>query len=355
MRCHSRIRTDTQGMALSAAAPTGLGPPDLVAAYGLPSSGAHGKTVAIVDAYDNPNAEADLAVYRAQYGLPPCTTANGCFRKVNQLGQPGPYPIPDQGWSGEISLDVDMVSAVCPDCKILLVEANEPSTDALGAAVNMAVQLGASAVSNSYGGPEDASIVDADELYFHHPGVTITVSAGDTGTGAAYPATGKYVTAVGGTTLARSTQNSRGWVESAWGKGFFSKYLGGTGSGCSKFISKPSFETDTKCANRMESDVSAVADPATGPAVYDTYGYGGWLTVGGTSASAPIIAGIYTLTGHAGAEANFSYTNPGAFFDVTSGSNGWFCHASYFCNGKVGYDGPTGNGTPNGPALLALP
>src|SRR6267142_5666923 len=153
-RCHAQVRVDANGITPNALTPSGYFPADLASAYNLPASGGAGLTVAIVDAHDDPNAESDLAVYRSQFGLPPCTTANGCFKKVNQSGATSPLPTPDVGWAQEISLDLDMVSAACPQCKILLVEANSTSITDLGAAVNTAAAMGAVAISNSYGGPE---------------------------------------------------------------------------------------------------------------------------------------------------------------------------------------------------------
>jgi hypothetical protein len=340
MACLSLVRTDVQprkGLQPQVA-PSGLGAADLKSAYALPSGGS-GQTVAIIDAYDDPNAESDLATYRSQYGLPACTTANGCFKKVNENGGSS-LPSPDSGWAEEISLDLDMVSAVCPSCKILLVEASQPTMDDLGTAVNTAVALGAKFVSNSYGGSEDSSDPSSDSAYFNHPGVAITVSSGDDGYGVEYPAASRYVTAVGGTSLSRAS-NTRGWSETAWS---------GAGSGCSAYDTKPTWQTDTGCSRRTVADVSAVADPNTGLAVYDTYGVGGWVVVGGTSASAPIIAGVYALAGAPAAgsyPASFPYAHTGALNDVTSGSNG-SCSPSYLCRAAAGYDGPTGLGTPNG-------
>ncbi|SHI17082.1 S53 family peptidase [Streptomyces sp. 3214.6] len=332
--------------------PTGYGPSDLQSAYGLTdaaSSGGSGKTIAIVDAYDDPNAESDLATYRDYYGLPACTTSNGCFKKVSQTGSTTSLPTANSGWAGEISLDLDMASAVCPNCKILLVEAKSSSMANLGTAVNRAVTLGAKYVSNSYGGSESSSDTSYDSSYFNHPGVAITVSAGDEAYGAEYPAASKYVTAVGGTKLSAAS-NSRGWTESVWK----TSSTEGTGSGCSSYDAKPTWQTDTGCSKRMISDVSAVADPATGVSVYDTYGADGtgWNTYGGTSASAPIIASVYALAGTPGSSdypASYPYAAAGtsALNDVTSGNNGT-CATSYFCTAKSGYDGPTGWGTPEG-------
>lgn len=280
----------------AAASPTGYGPSDLQDAYGLAdaaSSNGSGETIAIVDAYDDPNAAADLAKYRSYYGLPACTVASGCFKKVSQTGSTTSLPSADSGWAEEESLDLDMASAVCPNCKILLVEATSASMTNLGKAVNEAVTLGAKFVSNSYGGSESSSDTSYDTSYFKHAGVAITVSAGDEGYGAEYPAASRYVTSVGGTALSTSS-NSRGWTEKVWN----TSSTEGTGSGCSAYDAKPTWQTDTGCAKRTVSDVSAVADPATGVSVYDSYGVtAGWYTFGGTSASSPIIAAVYALAG----------------------------------------------------------
>ena len=327
------------GSVRPAATPSGYGPADLHSAYVLPTTGGSGATVAIVDAYDDPNAESNLATYRSQFGLPACTTANGCFRKVGQNG--GGPPGPDAGWAEEISLDLDMVSAICPQCHILLVEATSPTMANLGTSVNTAVALGAKFVSNSYGGGESSADTSYDSSYFNHPGVAITVSAGDAGYGVEYPAASRYVTAIGGTTLTRAPGTPRGWTESAWP---------GTGSGCSRYDAKPTWQHDTGCSRRTVADVSAVADPATGVAVYDTYGGDpGWEVFGGTSVAAPIIAAVYALAGVPSAgsyPSSFPYAHPTALFDVVTGSNG-SC-GTYLCNAGPGYDGPTGLGTPNG-------
>jgi subtilase family serine protease len=336
--CMAVRQTDTKPKLAANALPGGYGPADLQSAYNLPAGGS-GQTVAIVDAFDDPNAEADLATYRSTYGLPACTSADGCFRKVNQNGSSSPLPAPDAGWAGEISLDVDMVSAACPSCHILLVESDQPTIDDLGTAVNTAVSMGAIAVSNSYGGSEDGSENSYDSQYYSHPGVAITASTGDSGFGASYPATGAGVTAVGGTSLAQDG-SARGWSESAWS---------GAGSGCSQDVGKPGFQSgiSTDCSNRAEGDVSAVADPQTGVAVYDTYQSSGWNVFGGTSASSPIVASVYALAGSPGQTANGDpYANTGALNDVTSGSNGG-CGAP-LCDAGPGWDGPTGLGTPNG-------
>ncbi|MDX3456670.1 putative Ig domain-containing protein [Streptomyces sp. ME02-8801-2C] len=346
--CFAQRRTDIKQRlagAAAAAAPSGLSPANLHSAYNLPSTGGSGLTVAVVDAYNDPNAEADLGTYRSQFGLSACTKANGCFKQVSQTGSTTSLPTNDTGWAGEEALDLDMVSAVCPNCNIILVEANSANDTDLGIAENEAVTLGAKFVSNSWGGDEASSQTSEDTSYFKHPGVAITVSAGDSAYGAEYPATSQYVTAVGGTALSTSS-NSRGWTESVWK----TSSTEGTGSGCSAYDPKPAWQTDTGCSKRMEADVSAVADPATGVAVYDTYGGSGWAVYGGTSASAPIIAGVYALAGTPGSSdypAKYPYSHTSNLYDVTSGNNG-SCSTSYFCTATTGYDGPTGWGTPNG-------
>ncbi|MER6204435.1 putative Ig domain-containing protein [Streptomyces sp. NPDC001642] len=353
--CFAQRRTDIKQQLAAAvhsdaaAAVSGLSPANLHSAYALPSTGGSGLTVAVVDAYNDPNAESDLATYRSNFGLSACTKANGCFKQVSQTGSTTSLPTNDSGWAGEEALDIDMVSAVCPNCNIILVEANSATDANLGTAENEAVTLGAKFVSNSWGGSESSSQTSEDTSYFKHPGVAITVSSGDEAYGAEYPATSQYVTAVGGTALSTSS-NSRGWTESVW-KTSSSE---GTGSGCSAYDPKPTWQTDTGCSKRMEADVSAVADPATGVAVYDTYGGSGWAVYGGTSASSPIIAGVYALAGTPGSSdypAKYPYSHTGNLYDVTSGNNG-SCSPSYFCTAGTGYDGPTGWGTPDGTAAF---
>ena len=337
--CYALLAALSSNRAGANSTPSGYSPSDLQSAYNLPSSTAgSGQTVAIVDAYDDPNAESDLSVYRSQYGLPACTTANGCFRKVNQNGGTR-YPRASTGWAEEISLDLDMVSAICPNCHILLVEANNNSLTNLGTAVNEAATLGANAISNSYGGGESSSDTTYDSTYYNHPGHAITASSGDNGYGVEYPAASQYVTAVGGTTLNKAN-NSRGWSETAWS---------GAGSGCSAYDPKPGWQNDSGCSKRTVADVSAVADPNTGVAVYDSYNQPGWLVFGGTSVASPIIASVYALAGNAGSVnyGSYPYSHTGNLNDVTSGSNG-SCGGSYLCTAGPGYDGPTGNGTPNG-------
>jgi subtilase family serine protease len=341
VRCNALVRMPAAGVSPNAATPSGLFPADLVSAYKLPSATAgSGQTIAIVDAFDDPTAEADLGVYRSQFGLPACTTANGCFRKVNQNGGTAP-PAVDGGWAQEISLDVDMVSAICPNCHILLVEASSASFANLGAAVNRAATMGAKAISNSYGGSDSSDATNGS--FYNHPGIAVTASSGDGGFGVEYPASSRFVTAVGGTTLTRNS-TTRGWGETAWS---------GAGSGCSRFNTQLSGQTTTVtgCARRAVADVSAVANPSTGVAVYDSTAFQGlsrWLVFGGTSVSSPIIASVFGLAGNASSTTNnFPYAHTGSLFDVTSGSNG-SCSPSQLCTARAGWDGPTGLGTPNG-------
>jgi subtilase family serine protease len=271
----------------------GYHPADLQSAYGLPA-GNPGGTVAVVDAFDDPTAELDLAVYRAAFGLPPCTSANGCFRKLNGRGQPAPLPAPSLNWSQETALDLAMVSAGCPRCAIVLVEADSSSLDDLGGGVDAAAALGPLAISNSYYAAEWAG-EQAEDAHYRHPGIAITASSGDHGR-ASYPAASPYVTAVGGTTL------SRGWSETPWAY---------AGRGCSAYVSAPAWQTGDPCATRSAVDVAAVADPATGVAFFSTAG-GGWLVAGGTSVGAPLVAAAYALSGNP-AGPGFSYAHASAF------------------------------------------
>ena len=321
-------------------------PAFLQSAYDAPSAtNGDGQTVAVVDAYDAPNVAADLAVYRTRFGLAACTVASGCFRKVDQNGGTA-YPVPNASWARETTLDVQMVSALCPRCDILLVEANSNSLSDLGTAVNRAVAMGADVVSNSYGASEFGSETFADH-YFDHPGVAIVASSGDDGYGVSYPAASPHVVAVGGTSLHQATATgTRDATETVWS---------GAGSGCSAYEPKPAWQTDTGCAGRSVADVSAVADPSTGVWVYNSAD-GGWEVFGGTSVAAPVVGALYALAGNAPSTVDMSslpYATPNAFNDVVSGSNG-ACGGTYLCTGVAGYDGPTGWGTPNGAAGLAL-
>ncbi len=402
--CKSLVVVDAAGKPKQTSEPTGYTAVQLRGAYGLEaaaSSRGSDMTVAIVDAYDDPNAEVDVNAYRTQSNIALLNSAGGpTFTKVGQDGSSS-LPSPNASWAQEISLDLDMVSAICPNCSIVLVEANSASYSDLAAAVNTAARLGAAAISNSYGGPEiDPSAASEIAAAYDHDGVAITASSGDSGYGVSSPASFATVTAVGGTTLQVNSDNSRG-LETAWS---------GAGSGCSAYSPRPDGQTGLiadsgVCANRVVADVSAVADPMTGVAVYDTYGLGrnaGWLTFGGTSVGAPIIAAIYALAGdnaagpaglyaYATNTVDGSYSGVG-FNDVTTGSNG-SCPAdttnstagalrgaagaaagpvaarsgksgkpgggpsrggstplpnTYLCAAGTGFDGPTGLGSPNG-------
>jgi subtilase family serine protease len=330
--------TDAAGAPLVTAVPAGYGPGDLRSAYGLTalsSTAGSGQTLAIVDAYDDPNAEADLAVYRSQYGLPACTHANGCFTKVNQRGTSAP-PQANTSWAQEISLDLDMASAICPGCHILLVEANSERTSDLGVAVDRAATLGATQISNSYGADEYPGEI-FDEAHYDHPGVAITASSGDSGYGVQFPAASRFVTAVGGTSLVRDAGAPRGFTESAWS---------GAGSGCSAYVAKPTWQTDPGCDGRSVADVSAIADPQTGVAVYDSVdnaGSSGWMVFGGTSVSAPVVAAYDALLGSSAASTSYFYAHLSSYMDVIAGANGT-CDITYLCAARPGYDGPTGLG-----------
>ena len=323
--------------------PSGLTPADIRSAYDLPATGGAHRTVAVVDAFDDPNAEADLAAYRSTFGLPPCTVANGCFRKADETGG-GHFPAPDAGWSQEIALDLDMVSAACPSCDILLVEANGDDMPSLGAAENTAAGApGVVAVSDSFGSSEDPNELGWDAAYFTHPGIALVAASGDNGLGADYPASSPLVTAVGGTSLTPAPGTPRGWAETSWMH---------SGSGCSNYEPKPAWQTDGGCSNRMVADVAAVADPTTGVAVYDSFQQSQpWAVAGGTSAAAPIVASIYALAGNTRGltGASRAYADPSALTNITSGpSNTLLCLAGYPCRPVPGYNGPTGLGTPWG-------
>ncbi len=297
----------------------GLHPDDLTSVYALTSPRAGG-TVAIVDAYDDAAAEADLAVYRGAFGLAPCTTSNGCFTKLNQRGEAGPYPAPNSGWAQETSLDVEMVSAICPSCKIILIEADSALIDDLGASVDAAARLQPDAISNSYYAPEWASEQD-EEIHYGHPGIAITVSSGDLGR-TSYPAASPSVTAVGGTSLVR---NAQGWQESTWRYG---------GHGCSAYLRKPDWQRLSTCHMRSAVDLAAVADPQTGVSMFAAQS-GGWLVAGGTSVGAPLVAAAYALSGNPQGPA-YSYRHLSGFRPLSASL----------------YDPSTGLGSPQGLAGL---
>ncbi len=338
----------------------GWAPKELREAYGIPEAGGSGQTVAIVDAWDDPHANADLKTYREKYKLnPACTEENKCFKKVNQKGEAGNYPKPESKaeeelqskWDVEISLDVDMVSAVCPECHILLVEANSEELGNLYAAEKEAAEpaLGATEISNSWYGQENAEET-SDDTYFNHPAIPITAAAGDygydkcfEGAGLCYPAASRYVISVGGTQLKKAEKTAerpRGWEETVWDD---------SGGGCSAYESKRTWQTDWGCSKRTDNDVAAVASPDSPVSLYDS----GWRLEGGTSVATPIIAAIEAHASkearEEGAEAFYRH----ALFEVTLGDSG-LCGDSYLCTAEEGYDGPTGWGTPDLPLEAAV-
>ena len=368
--CRAEVLTRAGGVPYVTPGPGGYGPPDFQSAYNLPTGTAvgSGHTVALIDAFDDPSAEADLGVYRSSYGLAPCTTANGCFRKVDL--QTGVTPTVDPTWALEESLDVQAVSAACPNCHILLVEAVSQSNTALMAALHQAVALGATEISNSYGSPESGAQQSSnqDGELASHPGIPITVSSGDSANAVDGPATSPAVTAVGGTTLTRAS-NARGWSEVAWTS---------AGSGCSAYEAQPSWQAPvgTACPMRAVADVSADADPSTGASVYDSVGYNGskgWMVVGGTSLASPLIAGVYALAGNGSSVQAGSYPyahtaslNPvplpptgsagggllgslglGGLLNL-GGLLGGLCLLSCHSSTGPAYNGPAGLGSPNG-------
>ena len=350
-QCYAMLlATPQRQVAPNAAAPpsTALGPADIQDAYHLPDSG-EGQTVAIVDAFGYTKAEQDLAVFREHYGLPPCTTANGCFTKVDQRGGTD-YPQDDAGWALETALDLDAVSSACPKCHILLVQGDSASTADLGPAVDTAVALGAKFVSNSYGIDGGFSAAPFFDHFYNHPGVAVVVSSGDSGNVVSWPSTNPNVVAVGGTTLTRDS-SARGWNETVWGT---SSGGNGAGSGCAPHEPKPDYQLalNTNCDKRATADISADANPGTGLAVYNTFGHSGWSQVGGTSLAAPLVTAMYALAGtpEPGTyPVTYPYHDPDPaahLTDVTEGANN-DC-GNVLCQAGIGWDGPTGLGSPNG-------
>ena len=349
-----------------------LTPQALHAAYSLPAGTPTSptQTIAVVDAFDDPGAEADLGVYDTQFGLPACTTANGCFRKIDEEGKASPLPPKEGGWDTEISIDVQMAHAICQSCRVLLVEADSESFDDLGTAVNAAVKAGATEISNSYGGPEISQYESLNSSYYDHPGVVVTASSGDCGylnhacpayeSAANFPSDSPDVVAVGGTSL---TEAKGKWKSTVWKDG---------GSGCSVVFSAPLWQSAaenfsaTGCAEgRSVADVAAIGDPETGVDVYDSTPDGegdptGWGVWGGTSVASPIIAAEFALAGgpqDASYPAATLYGHLGQsadLYDVTSGSNGT-CGAATSCKAAAGYDGPTGVGSPEGLGAFVTP
>ncbi len=320
--------------------PTGLSPARIKSAYSFPTSltAGAGRTIAIVDAFDDPTAASDLAVFSSQFGLPACTTANGCFRKVSQTGGSN-YPRKDTGWALEISLDIQWAHAIAPGAHILLVEAKTNSFSNLLTAEDYA-KAHATYVSNSWGGSEFSSETSYDG-HFSQSGVSFFVSSGDAGLPAEYPSASRNVVSVGGTTLHFTSSGSFS-SETGWSEG---------GGGCSAYETATSAQSSfgqyaqVKCAGkRATPDVSLDADPASGVSVYDStpyQGQSGWFTVGGTSASSPMWAG---RASDSGAVVNSAYVYGGSitYRDITSGNNGAPCLTGYdLCTGRGSWTGPT--------------
>jgi MYXO-CTERM domain-containing protein len=363
-KAHRLINEDgTHAIAPRASLPSGFGPSDLQAAYGVDPKLGAGMTVAIVDAFGYSKAEADLATYRSTYGLPACTSASGCFKVLGQTGgapPADPTNSTDAQWNGEAALDVDMVSAACPSCKIILILTNSDQDDGLFLGQQVAATAGADVVSNSWGGP-DTNPASEEHYLQTTPQIGIFVASGDAGynnggSGPDYPSTSLLAIGVGGTNLVKSS-SARGWSETPWGASSKQAANGSAGSSCSTAIAKPSYQaafvTDTVCKFRAASDVASVADPNTGVAVYQ----GGWGVYGGTSAASPFAAAVFAMTGHATVGPEFPYANVSAFYDVAGGTtsnvNG-SCGAP-LCMAGVGWDGQTGLGSLNAAALGKIP
>lgn len=349
-RCFGDVIIDDGVTPFTTTKPSGFGPGEFRKAYGVSGEAKKTPIVAIVDAYDQPDMLADLQTYSTTFSLPQLANCSGtitksstaCFKKVDQTGGTN-YPSTDSGWALEISLDVETVHALCDNCSILLVEAKSANNSDLLKALDTAVSLGATIISNSYGGGESSGETSSDN-HFNQPGIAIFASSGDDGYGVSYPAASRYVVAVGGTKLTLTSSGTYS-SESAWSDG---------GSGCSSFETKPTWQHDTGCRKRSVADVSADADPTSGAAVYDSVKYNnkkGWFKIGGTSLSSPLIAGIFAtgdqLTSSQQTGAFFYGLSASHFHDVTKGNNG-VCSPTYLCKAAKGYDGPTGLGSPNG-------
>lgn len=357
-RCHARVVVDKGGKPQATTSPTGYGPAQFLGAYNLSGNTSTNQTIAIVDAFDHPNIKADLNTYSTQYGIATIgdcpvssgTTSSPCFQKVDQRGGTS-YPSVDSSWALEIALDVEVVRAACQNCNILLVEADSNSVTDLMSAIDRARLMGAKIISNSWGTTSEFPAEINYDSYFNYAGIVFTVSSGDGGYGTNYPSASRFVTAVGGTTLNVNSDNTYN-SETVWS---------GTGSGCSSYEGKPNWQKDNGCSRRTVADVAADADPNTGASVYDSVLYNGqtgWYQVGGTSLSAPLVAGVYALAGvvPAGAWGNslpYTQGNSTNLHDILNGNNGR-CRRTipYLCTAKPGYDGPTGLGTPKGPSAF---
>jgi len=338
-QCKSAIRSSLSAIPATVD-PTllpGYGPEHLQKAYGLigisNASGA-GRTVAVVSAYASANLESDLGVYRAEFGLPACTVANGCLKIIAPNGN---GHAADAGWAAETAIDVEMVSAICPLCNIEVVQAKSAKISDLANAVDQAAADQPVAISNSFSTTEVGAVAYAS--HWNHPGIAITAGAGDDGYGVSFPASVPSVIAVGGVSLHQNPDGSFA-TPTVWS---------GTGSGCSAYFQKPTWQTDTGCPNRTVNDIAALADPNTGVIAYASQN-GGWNVYGGTSVASPIIASMYALAGATAGMTDGSglYTaNGSGLMNQVIGSNGT-CPVAYLCNGEPGYDGPDGNGMPYG-------
>jgi subtilase family serine protease len=340
-RCHAQLPVDPgRPSPQAASAPYGLSPAQVKSAYDWPTSSTAGagKTIAIVDAFDDPTAESDLNVFSSQYGLPACTTANGCFTKVDQNGGMR-YPRKDAGWALEISLDVQWAHAIAPGAKILLVEASSNSFKNLLAAEDYA-KSHATYVSNSWGGSEFSG-ENAYDSHFVQSGVSFFVSSGDAGLPAEYPSASPNVTSVGGTRLNFDAGGSFS-SETGWSGG---------GGGCSLYETATATQASfggygqANCAGkRATPDVALDADPSSGVSVYDStlyQGQAGWWKVGGTSASSPMWAARAAVSGTV-INAAYVYGNNITFRDITSGNNGAACLVGYdLCSGRGSWTGTT--------------
>ncbi len=335
--CLAMTLAGSNGKVVQSSAPitAAFTPTDIQKAYNLKGLKSGGATVAIVDAYAYPTLEADLSAYRDFYNLPKCTTGNGCLKVIGQDGGKPPTQV-DAGWDFEQALDLDMVSAACPDCKLLMVESDDNHNKNIGRAVDQAAKgKGVVAISNSYG--SDGLDVHNRHAYIH-PGIAIVAATGDHGwKGASIPASFTSVVAVGGTSIVPDG-SARGYSETVWS---------GSGSGCSVKDPAPKYQDTkaTKCKGDAMADVAGPANPGAGG--LSVYYSGHFTVVGGTSESTPMIAAVYALSGKVdGYPGSYPWSNPSKLYDITTGSNG-ACGAP-LCTAGKGWDGPTGLGTPNG-------
>jgi len=353
--CLAKVRRDSRGKFEAAASPkalpAGYSPQQFRSAYGLGPTTTGTGSIAVITAYDNPYAASDLNKFDTTFGLPAfpsCTTASqtGCFTKMSQTGSTTFMPFSNRGWALEADLDVQIAHSMCPGCRLTLVEANSNSFANLSAAIDRAVAIGAHVVSMSWGGSEFNTETNFDS-HFNPASVNFVAASGDNGYGTGWPSASGKVISAGGTSLHLDANGNRS-SETVWS---------GTGSGCSLYESKPSWQADTSCKQRTENDLSADADPNTGAAIYSGYSpYGsGWFVIGGTSLSTPLIAGLVADAGApaqaAALQSLYSAQGSANLYDVISGNDG-SCSVSYYCTAKSGYDGPSGVGAPAGPGAF---